>query len=72
MGFDISYAYKLARDLGVSIQFVPFAWPTLARDLVDHRFDVGMSGIYETHERIQALNDVTAVLRKPACPDRAF
>ncbi len=55
VGFDISYAYKLARDLGVSIQFVPFAWPTLARDLVDHRFDVGMSGIYETHERIQAL-----------------
>jgi proton glutamate symport protein len=55
VGFDISYAYKLARDLGVSIEFVPFAWPTLARDLVDHRFDVGMSGIYETHERIQTL-----------------
>jgi len=55
VGFDISYAYRLARDLGVSIQFVPFAWPTLARDLVNHRFDVGMSGIYETHERIEAL-----------------
>jgi proton glutamate symport protein len=55
VGFDISYAYRLAHDLGVSIQFVPFAWPTLASDLVDHRFDIAMSGIYETDERIQAL-----------------
>jgi proton glutamate symport protein len=55
VGFDISYAYRLARDLDVSLELVPFAWPTLARDLFDHRFDVAMSGIYETDERIQAL-----------------
>ncbi len=55
VGFDISYAYRLARDLGVSIELVPFAWPTLAGDLVDHRFDIAMSGIYDTDERIQAL-----------------
>jgi proton glutamate symport protein len=55
VGFDISYAYRLARDLGVSIEFVPFAWPTLAGDLADHRFDIAMSGIYDTDERIQSL-----------------
>jgi proton glutamate symport protein len=55
VGFDISYAYRLARDLGVAIEFVPFAWPSLARDLSDHRFDVAMSGIYETDQRIQVL-----------------
>ncbi len=55
VGFDISYAYRLARDLGVSIQLVPFAWPSLAGDLVDHRFDIAMSGIYDTDQRIQSL-----------------
>ena len=55
VGFDISYAYRLARDLGVSIELVPFAWPNLAGDLVDHRFDIAMSGIYDTDQRIQSL-----------------
>jgi proton glutamate symport protein len=55
VGFDISYAYRLARDLGVAIEFVPFTWTSLAGDLIDHRFDVAMSGIYETDERIQTL-----------------
>jgi extracellular solute-binding protein (family 3) len=55
VGFDISYAYRLARDLGVSIELVPFAWPNLAGDLVAHRFDIAMSGIYDTDQRIQSL-----------------
>jgi proton glutamate symport protein len=55
VGFDISYAYRLARDLGVAIEFVPFTWPSLAGDLIGHRFDLAMSGIYETDERIQTL-----------------
>jgi proton glutamate symport protein len=55
VGFDISYAYRLARDLGVSVEFVPFAWQNLSNDLLEHRFDVAMSGIYETDERIQTL-----------------
>ena len=55
VGFDISYAYRLARDLGVAIEFVPFTWTSMAKDLIDHRFDVAMSGIYETDERIQTL-----------------
>jgi Na+/H+-dicarboxylate symporter/ABC-type amino acid transport substrate-binding protein len=55
VGFDISYAYRLARDLGVGIEFVPFAWSDLSSHLLAHRFDVAMSGIYETNERIQTL-----------------
>jgi proton glutamate symport protein len=54
-GFDISYAYRMAHDLGVSVEFVPFAWPNLAADLVNHRFDLAVSGIYETSDRIQNL-----------------
>jgi proton glutamate symport protein len=65
VGFDISYAYRLAHDLGVAIEFVPFAAPTLARDLSDHRFDIAMSGIYENDERLQALTMSPAYYESP-------
>lgn len=55
VGFDISLAYQLARDLGVRLEFVPFDWQTLERYLREHRFDVAMSGIYETDDRLQAV-----------------
>jgi ABC-type amino acid transport substrate-binding protein len=55
VGFDISLAYQLARDLGVRLEFVPFDWQSLERDLREHRFDVAMSGIYETDDRLQAV-----------------
>jgi proton glutamate symport protein len=65
VGFDISYAYRLARDLGVAIEFVPFTSPTLARDLADHRFDIAMSGIYENDERLQSLTMSPAYYESP-------
>jgi proton glutamate symport protein len=65
VGFDISYAYRLAGDLGVAIEFVPFASPTLARDLSDHRFDIAMSGIYENDERLQSLTMSPAYYESP-------
>jgi proton glutamate symport protein len=55
VGFDISYAFRLAGDLGVAVEFVPFGPATLARDLSEHRFDVAMSGIPENDERLQSL-----------------
>jgi proton glutamate symport protein len=65
VGFDISYAYRLARDLGVAIEFVPFASSTLARDLSEHRFDVAMSGIPENDERLQSLTMSPAYYESP-------
>jgi ABC-type amino acid transport substrate-binding protein len=65
VGFDISYAYRLAHDLGVAIEFVPFAAPTLARDLSEHRFDIAMSGIYENDERLQSLTMSPAYYESP-------
>jgi proton glutamate symport protein len=65
VGFDISYAFRLARDLGVAIEFVPFASSTLARDLSEHRFDVAMSGIPENDERLQSLTMSPAYYESP-------
>lgn len=55
VGLDIAFSYRLAGDLGVGLEFVPFTWPDLSQDLRNHRFDIAMSGLYETDERLQSL-----------------
>jgi ABC-type amino acid transport substrate-binding protein len=55
VGYDISFAYRLARDLAVRLEFLPFTWDSLADDLVDGRFDMAVSGIYLTDARLASL-----------------
>jgi ABC-type amino acid transport substrate-binding protein len=55
VGFDIAYAYKLARDLGVRLTLVPFSWKSLIDELNANEFDIAMAGIYVTDTRIQQL-----------------
>jgi ABC-type amino acid transport substrate-binding protein len=55
VGFDISYAYELARSLHVRLELVPIEWATLQSDLVAHRFDIVMAGAYVTDDRVQNL-----------------
>jgi proton glutamate symport protein len=55
VGYDISFAYKLARDLSVKLALVPFTWDRLADDLAAGRFDLAMSGIYLTDTRLADL-----------------
>jgi ABC-type amino acid transport substrate-binding protein len=43
VGFDISYAYALARSLHVRLELLPIEWTTLQSDLVAHRFDIVMA-----------------------------
>lgn len=53
VGFDIAYAYQLARDLNVRLRLIPFDWQTLDKDLSGQRFDLALSGIYVTDNRLQ-------------------
>jgi Na+/H+-dicarboxylate symporter/ABC-type amino acid transport substrate-binding protein len=55
VGYDISFAYRLARDLAVRLEFVPYTWDGLAGDLVAGRFDLAVSGIYLTDARLASL-----------------
>jgi Na+/H+-dicarboxylate symporter/ABC-type amino acid transport substrate-binding protein len=55
VGFDISYAYALARSLHVRLELVPIEWTTLQSDLAAHRFDIVMAGAYVTDDRLQNL-----------------
>jgi proton glutamate symport protein len=55
VGFDISYAYRLARDLHVRLEFVPIDWDRLDTELAARRLDIVMAGAYLTEERLQHL-----------------
>jgi Na+/H+-dicarboxylate symporter/ABC-type amino acid transport substrate-binding protein len=53
VGFDIAYAYQLARDLNVNLRLTPFTWQNLAKDLSARRFDLAVAGIYVTEDRLR-------------------
>ncbi len=55
VGFDIDMAHQLARDLKVSIEFVPFASRDIMAQLRDDYFDIAMSGIEGTIRRFSTL-----------------
>ncbi|MCH5375941.1 MAG: cation:dicarboxylase symporter family transporter, partial [Planctomycetes bacterium] len=63
VGFDISMAHALARDLGVGIEFVRFDRDRLAEQLADDCFDVVMSGLVATLERAEKMQHTGAVDR---------
>lgn len=50
-GFDVEVTESLARDLGVAIEWVPFAWPELAARVAGDAFDVAASGVTWRPER---------------------
>jgi ABC-type amino acid transport substrate-binding protein len=45
VGYDVDMAHRLATDLGVTLEFVPFTRASLAGDLAEDRFDIAMSGL---------------------------
>jgi len=50
-GLDIEMAKTLAKSLDVELAFIETSWPTLMQDLMNDKFDIGMSGITITPKR---------------------
>lgn len=44
-GIDIDMAHHLGKALGVEIRFVKTSWPTLMKDFLEGKYDIGMGGI---------------------------
>ena len=71
VGLDIEMAHRLAGDLGVRIEFVPFTNPTLRAQLAADHFDIAISGLAATTRRAESLHlsepymDVTLALVVP-------
>lgn len=71
VGLDIEMAHRLAEDLGVTIEFIPFTPQNLVEHLNEDHFDLAMSGLEGTIERATAFPvadsymDVTLALVMP-------
>jgi ABC-type amino acid transport substrate-binding protein len=65
VGYDIAHAYALARALNTRLEFIPFEWDTLLRDLDEHRFDIAMAGIYATSERLRRVEVSSVYYQSP-------
>jgi Na+/H+-dicarboxylate symporter/ABC-type amino acid transport substrate-binding protein len=65
VGFDISYAYQLARDLRVRLELLPIDWTTLDADVAAHRFDIIMAGAYVTNSRLENLQVTDPYFQSP-------
>ena len=67
-GLDVDMAESLARGLGVKLEIVPTAWPTLLADLHAQKYDIGMGGISVTLERAKTAAFSAPVMRTGKAP----
>ena len=67
-GLDVDMAESLARALGVKLEIVPTAWPSLMADLQAQRYDIGMGGISVTLERAKTAMFSAPVMRTGKTP----
>jgi len=65
VGYDVANMYKLAKDINVRLQFIPFDWKNFESDLQSHRFDLAIGGIYVTSERLQSLTATRPYYESP-------
>ncbi|MCX6267272.1 MAG: transporter substrate-binding domain-containing protein, partial [Bacteroidetes bacterium] len=65
VGYDIAFMYQLAKDMNVKLEFIPFSWPDLENDLIIHRFDIAIGGIYVTSRRLQLLTATKPYYESP-------
>ncbi len=54
-GFDIDMAHRLAHELNVKIEFVPFEFESLLQQLEADHFDIAMAGVYGTAARSENI-----------------
>ena len=56
IGFEIDVAKKLAKDMGVEVEFVPTAWSGIIPALIAKKFDVIIGGMSITAQRNLTVN----------------
>jgi Na+/H+-dicarboxylate symporter len=56
VGFDIEMAHSLAREIGVTLKFVPVTYDNIAMQLEANYCDIVMSGVVTTTRRARRMN----------------
>ena len=65
VGYDVENMYRLARDLNVKLEFIPYEWPWMEDGLLNHDFDIAIGGIFVTNERLQTLPATRPYFQSP-------
>jgi ABC-type amino acid transport substrate-binding protein len=65
VGYDMAYAYQLAKDLDVKLQLIPFDYETLVSDINTGFYDIAMSAIIMDEERILDLQFTNSYIEQP-------
>ncbi len=55
VGYDVAFAYQLAKDLDAKLEFVPLTYADLGKDLSDGLYDIAMSAIIMDEERLRTM-----------------
>ena len=67
-GLDVDMAESLAKALGVKLEIIPTAWPTLMADLLANKYDLAMGGITVTTIRAKTALFSTPVMTSGKTP----
>lgn len=62
VGFDVELIQSLGKELDIKIEFIPYVLKTAADALNSGQFDIAISGMQMTTERIQLVSFTTPVL----------
>jgi ABC-type amino acid transport substrate-binding protein len=62
VGFDVALIGRLANNLSVPVEFIPYDPDQLAADLNSHRFDVAISALQLSPDRLVSLSFTDPVL----------
>lgn len=65
VGYDIAYAKELADDLGCRLELVPLSFNRIAEELNEGVYDIGMSGLSMTEDRLKNIYFSTPYLESP-------
>jgi len=65
VGYDIAYAYQLAKDLDVKLELIPFDDTTLIADLNSGYYDIAMSAVLMDEDRIRELQFSSSYIEQP-------
>jgi Na+/H+-dicarboxylate symporter/ABC-type amino acid transport substrate-binding protein len=65
VGYDIAYAYELAKDLDVKLELIPVNYDTMAQDLNSGYFDIAMAAILMTDNRVLEMDFARPYIEQP-------
>lgn len=64
VGYDVAFAYQLAKDLDCDLEFIPLDYHTLGEDLQSGKFDIAMSAIIMNEDRLRHMDFVSPYIEQ--------